>query len=103
MILRTPARKALRNRRGGEGGGTGVGLGKAVAKASVGPPRGVMVVTRETFGREGVGGGGWLQDLVFTFIYTQLHMLSWWGFFCGFGGDGDENGLDDDEESFPLN
>lgn len=56
----------------------GVGLGKAVAKASVGPPRGVMVVTRETFGREGVGGG-WLQDLV---LHSYTHNST-----CCLGGD----------------
>lgn len=60
-------------------GGTGVGLGKAVAKASVGPPRGVMVVTRETFGREGVGGGGGCRIL---YLHSYTHNST-----CCLGGD----------------
>lgn len=73
MISRTPARKALRNRRGG----TGVGLGKAVAKASVGPPRGVMVVTRETFIWAGKswGGGVVAGSCIYIHIHTTPHVV----------------------------
>lgn len=72
MIPRTPARKALRNRRG-DGSRVGQGGSQSVGWAATGR---YGRYTRDIWA-ERSWGGGWLQDLVFTFIHTQLHMLSW--------------------------
>lgn len=67
--------------KGGDGSRVGQGGSQSVGWAATGR---YGRYTRDIYlgGKE--LGGGWLQDPVFTFIYTQLHMLSWWGFFCGF-------------------
>lgn len=74
MIPRTPARKALRNRRGGDGSRVGQGGSQSVGWAATGR---YGRYTRDIWA--GRSWGGWLQDLV---LHSYTHNST-----CCLGGD----------------